>query len=322
MTTRKALIVDDSSTARHVLGRMLKQLDMSVQQADSGERALEMLHSETPDILFLDHIMPGMDGFQVLKAIKSNPETEFIPVIMYTSQAASKYKDEAKALGASGVISKQLEKNTLYATVENILDRSAQTTADIIELSRNGTGSDFSKTTQHFSTPNAAPSHPSRKNDNNLSYDTWKSLLQESQDATVSRLKSADEKKSFIRKYPARAAIVGLLLLLPILLIFSLYDRIEEQQTAQRKLLVEMQAFQTENDRIAEQLIEQVKAERLKLNEDRLLVSEMIVTLAEQLAANSSKESEDKPLKPVDAESGQLSEAESTDDELEASDNE
>ena len=108
--------------------------------------------------------------------------------------------------------------------------------------------------------------------------------------------------------------IIGLFLVLPILLVISLYDRIEEQQTAQRKLLVRMQAFQAENGRIAEQLIEQVKAERLKLNEDRILVSEMIVALAEQMAA-APKAEEAPPQEPMSEDASLLSEETLTEEE-------
>ena len=79
MAIKKALVVDDSPTARHVLGRMLKQLGFAVLQAESGPVALTILRKESPHLVFLDHIMPEMDGFQVLKSLKSSVLTESIP---------------------------------------------------------------------------------------------------------------------------------------------------------------------------------------------------------------------------------------------------
>ncbi len=77
-----------------------------------------MLRDHTPDIIFLDHIMPGLDGFQVLQKIKGDRATRRIPVVMYTSQAAPQYTSEARSLGAIGVISKQVSDEMLVSMLE------------------------------------------------------------------------------------------------------------------------------------------------------------------------------------------------------------
>ena len=118
--SRLALIVDDSATARHMLARVLRGLDFECHFAQSGQEALDQLAFELPDIIFLDHLMPGLDGFQTLGAIKQNPRTRHIPVVMYTSQNALKYQEEAMALGAAGVITKQVDKEALYILVEKV----------------------------------------------------------------------------------------------------------------------------------------------------------------------------------------------------------
>jgi len=106
---KTALIVDDSASARLALGRMLAQQDLAVDTAASGEEALDYLRQERPDVIFMDHLMPGMDGFQALEAIKENPATATIPVMMYTSQEGELYVGQARALGAFGVLPKQIE---------------------------------------------------------------------------------------------------------------------------------------------------------------------------------------------------------------------
>ena len=106
-----ALIVDDSATARIMLARVLNSMEIESRQVKSGEEALQALTTDHPNLIFLDHLMPGMDGFQTLKALKSNPDTRNIPVIMYTSQSAPRYQEEARTLGASGVITKQVDRN-------------------------------------------------------------------------------------------------------------------------------------------------------------------------------------------------------------------
>jgi CheY-like chemotaxis protein len=105
---KTALIVDDSASARFVLGGMLSEQALSVDTAASGEEALEYLRHSRPDVIFMDHMMPGMDGLQALEAIKDNPATATIPVMMYTSQEGELYVGQARALGAIGVLPKQV----------------------------------------------------------------------------------------------------------------------------------------------------------------------------------------------------------------------
>jgi CheY-like chemotaxis protein len=109
MAYKCALIVDDSRTAREVLRRMLEAHELRVETAESAEAALEFLSSQRPDVIFMDHMMPGMDGFQAVKAIKENPATATIPVMMYTSQSGDLYVGQARALGAVGVLPKQIK---------------------------------------------------------------------------------------------------------------------------------------------------------------------------------------------------------------------
>ncbi len=109
MAHKSALIVDDSRTAREALRRMLADHELHVETAESAEAALEFLAVHRPDVIFMDHMMPGMDGFQAVKAIKENPATATIPVMMYTSQSGELYVGQARALGAVGVLPKQIK---------------------------------------------------------------------------------------------------------------------------------------------------------------------------------------------------------------------
>jgi CheY-like chemotaxis protein len=105
-TGKRALIVDDSRSARVILSRMLEQHGMTVDTAESAEQALEYLQQTRPDVIFMDHLMPGMDGFQAVQAIKSDAQTATIPLMMYTSQEGELYVSQARALGAVGVLPK------------------------------------------------------------------------------------------------------------------------------------------------------------------------------------------------------------------------
>jgi len=88
---------------------MLADHELRVETAESAEAALEYLTAHRPDVIFMDHMMPGMDGFQAVKAIKENPATATIPVMMYTSQSGELYVGQARALGAVGVLPKQIK---------------------------------------------------------------------------------------------------------------------------------------------------------------------------------------------------------------------
>jgi CheY-like chemotaxis protein len=108
MARKRALVVDDSKSARVILSRMLEKYDIEVDMAESAEQAIEYLKNNRPDAIFMDHLMPGMDGLQAVQAIKGNPQTAMIPIMMYTSQEGELYVGQARALGAMGVLPKQV----------------------------------------------------------------------------------------------------------------------------------------------------------------------------------------------------------------------
>jgi len=109
MAAKRALVVDDSRSARAFLSRLLDKHGLEVDTADSAEAAIAQLERQRPDVIFMDHLMPGMDGFQAVQTIKSNPLTAGIPILMYTSQEGELYLGQARALGATGVLPKQIK---------------------------------------------------------------------------------------------------------------------------------------------------------------------------------------------------------------------
>ena len=109
MGAKRALIVDDSKSARLFLSRILVQHAIEVETVESAEEAIEYLTDHRPDVIFMDHQMGGMDGLQAVKLIKNNPVTATIPIMMYTSQEGELYLGQARALGAVGVMPKQIK---------------------------------------------------------------------------------------------------------------------------------------------------------------------------------------------------------------------
>ena len=109
MGAKRALIVDDSKSARLFLARVLEKYEIDVDSAESAEAAIDYLSSNRPDVIFMDHLMQGMDGLQAVRAIKNDPRTATIPIMMYTSQEGEVYLGQARALGALGVLPKQIK---------------------------------------------------------------------------------------------------------------------------------------------------------------------------------------------------------------------
>ena len=106
LTTVKALVVDDSAVARKVLSSILLREGLESDAVSSAAAAFTYLLKNVPDVIFLDHMMPEMDGFDALRLMKADPDTAKIPVIMFTSRSGEAYLNEAQALGAVEVLSK------------------------------------------------------------------------------------------------------------------------------------------------------------------------------------------------------------------------
>jgi CheY-like chemotaxis protein len=133
MANRLALVVDDSRTARVTLQHMLERQGLDVDTLESAQEALHYLVEKTPDVIFMDHMMPGMDGFQAVEAIKNNPATATIPIMMFTSKGGDLYLGQARALGAVGILPKEVQPAELYQVLNNlglVKDRRARVTAD------------------------------------------------------------------------------------------------------------------------------------------------------------------------------------------------
>ncbi|MEQ6885198.1 response regulator [Salicola sp. Rm-C-2C1-2] len=107
MAINTALLVDDSKVARFALSKLLESRNMDVGMAGSAEEALDLLNSEQqPDVIFMDHLMPGMNGVEAAKAIKRNPATAHIPVIMCTSKKSDDFIQDAQNYGVYKILTK------------------------------------------------------------------------------------------------------------------------------------------------------------------------------------------------------------------------
>lgn len=120
----RALVVDDSPTVRKQLVLELGSFNIQVDTAETGELGLEMLEKNHYDIIFLDVIMPGADGYQVCKTIRRNQETKFTPIVMLTSKSSPFDKVRGSLAGCSTYLTKPVDYENFYQVLEEFLAQS------------------------------------------------------------------------------------------------------------------------------------------------------------------------------------------------------
>ncbi|MHB1229756.1 MAG: hybrid sensor histidine kinase/response regulator [Halothiobacillus sp.] len=115
------LVVDDSLTVRKVTARTLERNNLDVILARDGVEALGILHEQQPDVVLTDIEMPRMDGFELLGAIRNDPQTRTVPVIMISSRTGQKHRNRAEALGVSAYLGKPYAEADLIGRIEQFL---------------------------------------------------------------------------------------------------------------------------------------------------------------------------------------------------------
>jgi twitching motility two-component system response regulator PilG len=117
----RALVVDDSPTVRKSLVLELGSFNIQVDTAETGEQGLEMLEKNQYDIIFLDVVMPGADGYQVCKTIRRNQQTKLTPIVMLTSKSSPFDKVRGSLAGCSAYLTKPVEYENFYQVLEEYL---------------------------------------------------------------------------------------------------------------------------------------------------------------------------------------------------------
>ena len=120
MSIKKILIVDDSPTERHVLNDLLTKAGFEVVASDSGEDAIHKSKQAKPDLILMDVVMPGLNGFQATRAISRDPETKSIPIIICTSKSQETDKIWGLRQGARDYIVKPVNREELLAKINSI----------------------------------------------------------------------------------------------------------------------------------------------------------------------------------------------------------
>ena len=117
MAIKKILIVDDSTTARHFLLDILNKAGYQVIMAENGDEAILKAKAEMPDLILMDVIMPGINGYQATRTITKDDATKHIPVLIVTSKDMETDRIWGMRQGATAFLSKPVEPAALLAKI-------------------------------------------------------------------------------------------------------------------------------------------------------------------------------------------------------------
>jgi CheY-like chemotaxis protein len=120
-TGPRILVVDDERRNRQLLEVMLASEGYQVETASVGSEALDLIRHHPPDLIMLDVMMPGMDGYQVVARIKGDPASKHIPVIMLSALDDRNSRMHGLTAGAEAFLSKPVNRDEMFVVVRNLL---------------------------------------------------------------------------------------------------------------------------------------------------------------------------------------------------------
>ena len=118
MPIKRIMVVDDSPTERAYIENLLKKKGYEVLLVDSGEKAIERSKADQPDLILMDVVMPGLNGFQATRAITREEKTKHIPVIICTTKDQETDKIWGLRQGAKDYITKPLSESDLLEKIK------------------------------------------------------------------------------------------------------------------------------------------------------------------------------------------------------------
>lgn len=117
MAIKKILLVDDSATERHIVGEILTKAGFDVSFAEDGESGVALAKTSKPDLIVMDVVMPGLNGFQATRAISKDEDTQHIPVILCTTKDQETDKLWGMRQGAKDYVVKPVDGAELLAKI-------------------------------------------------------------------------------------------------------------------------------------------------------------------------------------------------------------
>ena len=117
----RVLVVDDSATIRAVLGKMLAQDGYAVRKAEDGASALARARGEPPNLVFLDIVMPGMSGFEVLRALRREAVTQHVPIVMISGNVQATEQFYVQRYGADDFMKKPFGREEVFERIGQLV---------------------------------------------------------------------------------------------------------------------------------------------------------------------------------------------------------
>jgi twitching motility two-component system response regulator PilH len=118
----RVLIVDDSATIVALLRKFLQQSGYATIEAGDAEKGIELARAERPDLVFLDIVLPNMNGFQALRILRRDPVTKDIPIIMISGNEQATEQFYAQRIGADDFMKKPFSRAEVFVRIERLLD--------------------------------------------------------------------------------------------------------------------------------------------------------------------------------------------------------
>jgi twitching motility two-component system response regulator PilH len=118
----KVLIIDDSTTIVALLRRMMRQNEFETFEAGDAESGIEIARSEVPHLIFLDIVLPGMNGFNALRVLRRDPITRDIPIIMISGNEQATEEFYVHRIGADDFMKKPFARAEVFARIERLMD--------------------------------------------------------------------------------------------------------------------------------------------------------------------------------------------------------
>lgn len=115
------MTVDDSASMRQTVAFTLQGAGYGVVEAEDGQNALDKLPGSGVDMIITDLNMPVMDGIELIKQVRANPEYKFLPIIMLTTESQDEKKQAGRSAGATGWIVKPFKQEQLIAVVKKVI---------------------------------------------------------------------------------------------------------------------------------------------------------------------------------------------------------
>ena len=134
-------MIDDSPTIVALLKRMLQQNHYDVLVAYDGETGIEVARREVPGLIFLDIVLPGVDGFNVLRTLRRDPATKNVPIIMISGNAQATEQFYVQRIGADDFMKKPFSRPEVFSRISSVLDENGVPR----HVSRHGARADATK---------------------------------------------------------------------------------------------------------------------------------------------------------------------------------